>query len=88
MYKLLSFIVFFTIIAIWSAPDGGRSQQAEQRTEWDAEQTRREVAASVAHMKLMNEIEAKQAAREEALVKEFEEADRSDWHPPYEPTEE
>lgn len=86
MYKILSFIVFFTIIAIWAAPDGVRSQQAGQHKEWDAEQTRREVAASVAHMKLMNEIEAEQAAREEALVKEFEEADRTDWHPPYEPT--
>ena len=86
MYKLLSFIVFFTIIAIWAAPDGGCSQQAEQRTEWDAEQTRREVAASVAHMKLMNAVEAEQDAREEALVREFDEADRTDWHPPYEPT--
>jgi hypothetical protein len=36
-------------------------------------------------MRRMNAVEVEQAAREAEAVKAVEEADLTDWHPPYEP---
>jgi hypothetical protein len=62
--------------------------RAEMQNEADwaytyAKEAREE--ADIAWMRRMNAVEAEQAARDAEAAKEFEEADRSDWHPPYEP---
>ena len=87
MNKVINWMLFFAVLAVL-AVDGGSEQPANTAPPaWDAAKTRQEVEADIAWMRRMNAVEAEQAAREAEAVKAVEEADRSDWHPPYEPAE-
>ena len=87
MTKVIDWILFFAVLAVLAFYGGCEAQPAKTPSPaWDAAKTRQEVEAEVAWMKRMNAAEAEQAAREAEAVKAVEEADRSDWHPPYEPT--
>ena len=85
--KLTAWLAFAAVLTLRAAvgscdiPAGGHPPPA-----WDAAKTRQEVEADIAWMRRMNAVEAEQAAREAEAVKAVEEADRTDWHPPYEPT--
>ena len=80
--------LLLSVLAVLAVCGGSEAQPAKTPSPaWDAAKTRQEVEADIAWMRRMNAVEAEQAAREEKIVKEFEEADRSDWHPPYEPAE-
>lgn len=84
MTKVINWMLFFAVLAVY----GGSEQPAKTPPPaWDAAKTRQEVEAEVAWMKRMNAVEAEQAAREAEAIKAVEEADRTDWHPPYEPAE-
>ena len=84
MTKVINWMLFFAVLAVYG---GCEAQPANPPPPaWDAAKTRQEVEAEVAWMRRMNAVEAEQAARDAKAAKEFEEADRSDWHPPYEPT--
>ena len=74
MTKVINWMLFFAVLAVYG---GCEAQPAK---------TRQEVEADIAWMRRMNAVEAEQAAREAEAVKAVEEADRTDWHPPYEPT--
>lgn len=87
MTKVINWMLFFAVLAVYG---GSEAQPAKTPAPaWDAAKTRQEVEAEaeVAWMRRMNTVEAEQAARDAKAAKEFEEADRSDWHPPYEPAE-
>ena len=84
MNKVINWMLFLAVLAVYGGSEAQPANTAPPA--WDAAKTRQEVEADIAWMRRMNAVEAEQAAREEALVKEFEEADRTDWHPPYEPT--
>ena len=83
MTKVINWMLFFAVLAVYG---GCEAQPAKTPPPaWNAAKTRQEVEAEVAWMRRMNAVEAEQAARDAKAAKEFEEADRSDWHPPYEP---
>ena len=83
MTKVINWMLFFAVLAVYG---GSEAQPAKTPPPaGDAAKTRQEVEADVAWMRRMNAAEAEQAAREAEAVKAVEEADRSDWHPPYEP---
>ena len=80
-------MLFFAVLGGLAVYGGSEAQPAKTPSPaWDAAKTRQEVEADIAWMKRMNAVEAEQAARDAEAVKAVEEADRSDWHPPYEPT--
>lgn len=86
MSNILNWITFFAALLLIAAYGGCEAQPANTTAPaWDAAKTRQEVEADIAWMKRMNAVEAEQAAREAEAVKAVEEADRTDWHPPYEP---
>lgn len=87
MNKVINWILFFAVLAVLAVYGGSEQPAKTPPPAWDAAKTRQEVEAEVAWMKRMNAVEAEQAAREAEAVKAVEEADRSDWHPPYEPAE-
>ena len=86
MTKVINWMLFFAVLAVLAFYGGSEAQPAKTPPPaWDAAKTRQEVEADIAWMRRMNAVEAEQAARDAKAAKEFEEADRSDWHPPYEP---
>jgi len=86
MTKVIDWILFFAVLAVLAVYGGCEAQPAKTPAPaWDAAQTRQEVEADIAWMRRMNAVETEQAARDAKSAKEFEEADRTDWHPPYEP---
>ena len=88
MTKVINWMLFFAVLAVLAFYGGCEAQPAKTTTPaWDAAKTRQEVEAEVAWMKRMNAAEAEAAARDAEAVKTVEEADRTDWHPPYEPAE-
>ena len=88
MSNILNWITFSAALLLIAAYGGCEAQPAKTPPPaWDAAETRQEVEADIAWMRRMNAVEAEQAAREAEAVKAVEEADRSDWHPPYEPAE-
>ena len=85
MNKAINWILFTAVLAVLAVYGGCEAQPAKTPPPaWDAAKTRQEVEAEVAWMRRMNAVEAEQAARDAKAAKEFEEADRTDWHPPYE----
>lgn len=87
MTKVIDWMLFFAVLAVLAVYGGSEAQPAKTPPPaWDAAKTRQEVEADITWMRRMNAVEAEQAAREAKAAKEFEEADRRDWHPPYEPT--
>lgn len=87
MTKIINWMLFTAVLATLAVYGGSEAQPAKTAPQaWNAAKTRQEVEADIAWMRRMNAVEAEQAAREEKIAKEFEEADRTDWHPPYEPT--
>ena len=86
MTKVINWVLFSAVLAVLAVCGGSEAQPAKTPSPaWDAAKTRQEVEADIAWMRRMNAVEAEQAARDAEAAKEFEEADRSDWHPPYEP---
>lgn len=86
MTKFINWMLFFAVLAALAVYGGSEQPANTTAPAWDAAKTRQEVEADIAWMKRMNAVEAEQAARDAKAAKEFEEADRRDWHPPYEPT--
>ena len=87
MSNILNWITFFAALLLIAAYGGSEAQPAKTPPPaWDAAKTRQEVEADIAWMRRMNAVEAEAADRDAKAAKEFEEADRTDWHPPYEPT--
>ena len=86
MTKVINWMLFTAVLAVLAVHGGSEQPAKTPPPAWDAAKTRQEVEADIAWMRRMNAVEAEQAAREEKIAKEFEEADRTDWHPPYEPT--
>lgn len=87
MSNILNWITFSAALLLIAAYGGCEAQPAKTPPPaWDAAKTRQEVEANIAWMRRMNAVEAEQAARDAEAVKAVEEANRSDWHPPYEPT--
>ena len=79
-------MLFFAVLAVLAVYGGSEAQPANTApSAWDAAKTRQEVEADIAWMRRMNAVEAEQTARDAEAVKTVEEADRTDWHPPYEP---
>lgn len=88
MTKVIDWILFFAVLAVLAVYGGSEAQPAKTPSPaWDAAKTRQEVEAEVAWMRRMNAVEAEAAARDAEAIKAVEEANRSDWHPPYEPVE-
>ena len=88
MNKVINWMLFFAVLAVLAVYGGCEAQPAKiPPPAWDAAKTRQEVEETVAWMKRMNAVEAEQAARDAKAAKEFEGADRGDWHPPDEPAE-
>ena len=86
MTKVINWMLFTAVLAVLAVCGGSEAQPANTTAPaWDAAKTRQEVEADITWMKRMNAVEAEQAARDAKAAKEFEEADRSNWHPPYEP---
>ena len=86
MNNILNWITFFAALLLIAAYGGSEAQPAKTPPPaWDAAKTRQEVEADIAWMRRMNAVEAEAADRDAKAAKEFEEADRTDWHPPYEP---
>lgn len=87
MTKVINWMLFFAVLAVLAVYGGSEAQPAKTPSPaWDAAETRQEVEADIAWMRRMNAVEAEQAARDAEAIKAVEEADRSDWHPPYEST--
>lgn len=84
MNKAINWILFTAVLAVLAVYGGSEQPAKTPAPAWDTAKTRQEVEADVAWMKRMNAVEAEQAARDAKAAKEFEEADRTDWHPPYE----
>lgn len=79
-------MLFFAVLAVLAVYGGSEAQPANTTPPaWDAAKTRQEVEETVEWMRRMNAVETEQAARDAEAVKTVEEADRTDWHPPYEP---
>ena len=87
MNKVINWMLFSAVLAVLAVHGGSEQPANTAPPAWDAAETRQEVEADIAWMRRMNAVEAEQAARDAKAAKEFEEADRTDWHPPYEPTE-
>ena len=88
MNKVINWMLFSAVLAVLAVHGGSEAQPANTTAPaWDAAKTRQEVEAEVEWMRRMNTVEAEQAARETEAIKAVEEADKSDWHPPYEPVE-
>nr|DAJ70627.1 MAG TPA: hypothetical protein [Caudoviricetes sp.] len=88
MNKVINWLLFFAVLAVLAVYGGYEAQPAKTPSPaWDATKTRQEVEETVAWMRRMNAVEAEAAARDAEAVKTVEEADRTDWHPPYEPVE-
>ena len=86
MNKVINWMLFFAVLAVLAVYGGSEAQPAKTPSPaWDAAKTRQEVEADIAWMRRMNAVETEQAARDAEAVKTVEEADRTDWHPPYEP---
>ena len=86
MTKVINCMLFFAVLAVLAVYGGSEAQPAKTPPPaWDAAKTRQEVEADIAWMRRMNAVETEQAARDAEAVKTVEEADRTDWHPPYEP---
>ena len=86
MNKAINWMLFTAVLAVLAVYGGSEAQPAKTPPPaWDAAKTRQEVEADIAWMRRMNAVEAEQAARDAEAVKAVEEADRTDWHPPYEP---
>ena len=81
MTKVINWMLFFAVLAVYG---GGEQPAKTPPPAWDAAKTRQEVEADIAWMRRMNAVEAEQAAREAEAIKAVEEADHTDWHPPYE----
>ena len=87
MNKVINWLLFPAVLAVLAVYGGSEAQPANTTPQaWDAAETRQEVEADIAWMRRMNAVEAEAAARDAEAVKTVEEADRTDWHPPYEPT--
>jgi len=84
MTKVINWMLFFAVLAVLAVYGGSEQPAKTPSPAWDAAKTRQEVEAEVAWMRRMNAVEAEQAAREAEAIKAVEEADRTDWHPPYE----
>ena len=85
MTKVINWMLFTAVLATLAFYGGSEAQPAKTPPPaWDAAKTRQEVEADIAWMRRMNAVEAEQAARDAEAVKAVEEADRTDWHPPYE----
>ena len=84
MNKAINWILFTAVLAVLAVYGGSEQPAKTPPPAWDAAKTRQEVEADIAWMRRMNAVEAEQAAREAEAVKAVEEADRTDWHPPYE----
>lgn len=88
MSNILNWITFFAALLLIAACGDCEAQSAKTHSPaWDAAETRQEVEADIAWMRRMNAAEAEAAARDAKAIKAVEEADKSDWHPPYEPVE-
>lgn len=88
MAKIFNWLLFSVSLLIIASYGGCEAQPANTAPQaWNAAQTRQEVEETVAWMRRMNAAEAEAAARDAEAVKTVEEADRTDWHPPYEPVE-
>ena len=87
MTKVINWMLFFAVLAVLAVYGGSEQPAKTPPPAWDAAKTRQEVEADIAWMRRMNAVEAEQAAREAEAIKAVEEADRTDWHPPYEPAE-
>lgn len=85
MTKIINWVLFFAVLLLIAAYGGSEQPAKTPSPAWDAAKTRQEVEAGVAWMKRMNAAEAEAAARDAEAIKVVEEANRSDWHPPYEP---
>lgn len=85
MTKVINWMLFFAVLAVLAVYGGSEQPANTTAPAWDAAKTRQEVEADIAWMRRMNDVEAEQAARDAKAIKAVEEADRSDWHPPYEP---
>ena len=86
MTKVINWMLFAAVLAVLAVYGGSEAQPAKTPSPaWDAAETRQEVEADIAWMRRMNAVDAEQAAREAEAIKAVEEADRTDWHPPYEP---
>ena len=84
MTKVINWMLFTAVLAVLAVYGGSEQPAKTPSPAWDAAKTRQEVEETVAWMRRMNAVEAEQAARDAKAAKEFEEADRTDWHPPYE----
>lgn len=88
MAKIFNWLLFSTSLLFIAAYGGNEAQPANTAPQaWNAEQPQQEVKDRIAWMKRMDAVEAEQAARDAEATKEFDEADHTDWHPPYEPVE-
>lgn len=88
MAKIFNWLLFSTSLLIIAAYGGCEAHPANTAPQaWNAAQTRQEVEETVAWMRRMNAAEAEAAARDAKAAKEFETADLTNWHPPYEPVE-
>ena len=85
MTKVINWMLFFAVLAVLAVYGGSEQPAKTPPPAWDAAKTRQEVEADIAWMRRMNAVEVEQAAREAEAVKAVEEADLTDWHPPYEP---
>lgn len=85
MTKVINWMLFTAVLAVLAVYGGSEQPAKTPPPAWDAAKTRQEVEADIAWMRRMNAVEEEQAAREAEAVKAVEEADRTDWHPPYEP---
>lgn len=85
MNKVINWMLFFAVLAVLAVYGGSEQPANTTAPAWDAAKTRQEVEADIAWMRRMNAVETEQAARDAEAVKTVEEADRTDWHPPYEP---
>ena len=86
MTKVINCMLFIAVLAVLAVYGGSEQPAKTPPPAWDAAKTRQEVEDRIAWMKRMNAVEAEQAAREAEAIKAVEEADRTDWHPPYEST--
>ena len=88
MAKIFNWLLFSASLLIIAAYGGCEAQPANTASQaWNVEQTQQEVEDRIAWMKRMNAVEAEAAERDAKAAKEFETADLTDWHPPYEPVE-
>lgn len=88
MAKIFNWLLFSASLLLIAAYGGCEAQPAKTPPPaWDAAKTRQEAEDRIAWMKRMNAVEAEAAARDAKAAKEFETADLTDWHPPYEPVE-